>query len=177
MINSLFKIFIILISLISPILVSAACFDDLDPAENDRVRPYIDEAIKHSVELIEGGKRTTALYQEASKAKGLPDLRKKITEIEIHTRMILEHAKETINALNGALGAPDITKEAKGHGEEALARINEAITNLRQTLNSTKAAASSPDYSKTMEQTMEGTRYAERARSLAEEGYVSIKKM
>jgi hypothetical protein len=175
--RSLLEILTILISLISPILVSAACFDDLDPTDNNRVRHHIDEAIKHSVELIDGGKRIATLNQETSKAKGLPDLRKKISEIEIHTRKILGHATEAINALNGALGAPDITKEAKGHGEEALAHINEAIINLRQTLNSTKAAASSSDYSKAMEQTMEGTRYAERAGSLAEEGYVSIKKM
>ena len=67
--RSLSQILAILISLLAPILVSAACFDDLSPAENNSVRPHIDEAIKHSVELIEGGKRIETLNQETSKAK------------------------------------------------------------------------------------------------------------
>lgn len=175
--RSLFEILAILISLVAPILVSAACFDDLAPAENNSARPHIDEAIKHVAELTEGGRKIAVLNQEASKTKGLQDLKKKISELDIHTKKMLEHAAETINAINGAIGAPDITKEAKGHGEEALTNIKEVTTNLKQTLNSAKAAASAPDFNKAMENTMEGIRYAERARSLAEEGYFHIKKM
>ncbi len=175
--RSLFEILAISISLLAPILVSAACFDDLDSAKNKSSRPHIDEAIKHVAELTEGGRRIAVLNQAASKTKGLQDLKKKISELEISTKKMLEYAAETINALNGALGASDITKEAKGHGEEALTNIKEATTNLRQTLNSANAAASAPDYNKAMENTMEGIRYAERARSLAEEGYFHIKKM
>lgn len=175
--RSLFEILVILISLVTPILVSAACFDDLAPAEKNSARPHIDEAIKHVAGLTEGGRRIAVLNQETSKTKGLQDLKKKISELEISTKKMLDLASETINAISGAIGASDITKEAKGHGEEALTNIKEATTNLRLTLNSTKAAASAPDYNKAMENIMEGIRYAERARSLAEEGSVHIKKM
>lgn len=175
--RSHFEILIILISLLVPIFVFAACFDDPASTENNNARRYIDEAIKHGAELMEGGKRIAVLNQETSKAKGLPDLKKKISEIEIHTKNMLGHAAETIKAINGALEASDITKEAKGHGEEAVSRIKEAITNLRQTLNSTKAAVLATDYGKAMGKTSEGINYAEKARSLAEEGYSHIKKM
>ncbi len=175
--RSLLEILVILISLVAPILVSAACFDDLSPEEINSARPHIAEAIKHIAELTEGGRKISELNQEVSKTKGLQDLKKKISEIEISTKKMLEHAAETINAIKGAIGASDITKEAKGHGEEASAHINDAITNLRLTLNSIKTAASNPDYSKAMEQTMEGIRYSEKARSLAEESYFHIKKM
>lgn len=175
--RSLFAILAILISLIAPILVSAACFDDLPPAENNSARPHIDEAIKHVAELTEEGRGIVVLNQEASKIKGLQDLKKKISELEISSKKMLEHAAETINAINEAIGASDITKEAKGHGEEALTKIKEATTNLRQTLSSANAAASAPDYNKAMGNIMEGIRYAERARSLAEEGSFHIKKM
>ncbi len=175
--RSMLKISAILILLITPLIASAACFDDLAPEEENKARPHIDEAVKHGAELTQGGRKISVLSQEASKTKGLQDLKKKISEIEINAKKMLEHAAETINAINGAIGAPDITKESKGHGEEALSNIKEATTNLRQTLNSTNAATSAPDFNKAMENTKEGIRYAERARYLADEGYFHIKKM
>lgn len=175
--RSLFKILTILVSLSLPTIVYAACFDDLSPMETGSARVHIDEAIEHSAGLIEGTKRIVLLNQEAAKAKGLPDLKKRIGEVEIHTKKMLGHAAETIKAINGALAASDITKEAKGHGEEALSRINEAINNIRQILNSTKAAAATSDYNRAIEQTIESIKSAEKAISLTEDGHFHIRKM
>lgn len=173
----LFKISIILVSLFASTVIFAACFDDLAPMETGSARIHIDESIKHGTELMESAKKIVILDQDVAKAKELPDLKKRINEVETHIKKMLGHAAEMIKAINGAIDASDITKEAKGHGEEALSRINEAINNLRQALNSAKAAKLASDYNRAMKQTMEGTKYAEKARSLAEEGYSHIKKM